>query len=287
MGGSDNVSNLESAAMIAIALLRLGQHPDVAQGAINYILSQRQPNGMFYSTQTTVLALKALLAAAKQGGRDEPATVTVTLNGDRTQTIAVTAENADVVQFVRFDDIRATNANQPAGNEITIAVTSASGQAPPLQYQVITEYYLPWQAAPVQSTTEQAVRIDVAYDRTELQVNDVVSVTAKVELLAPGVVGTLLVDLGIPPGFTPLTDDLDGLVAQGIIARYEVTGRQILIYMTDLPGGQIYTLTYRLQARFPIQAQTPSSQAYDYYTPEKQDTATPQRIIVKLGTPGQ
>jgi hypothetical protein len=101
------------------------------------------------------------------------------------------------------------------------------------------------------------------------------------------VAGTLLVDLGLPPGFRPLTEDLDGLVAQGLIARYELTGRQILVYMTNVPSGQVYRLPYRLQARFPIRAQTPSSQAYDYYTPEKQDTATPQRIVVELGTPGQ
>lgn len=276
LGGSGNVSNIETAAMTAIALLRLGQQLDVAQGAIDAIISQRDANGMFYNTQTTVLALKALLLAAERGGEDGPATVTVTLNGNRVQTLNVTDENADVVQLVTFDDL---NLN---GNEVAITV---EGQRA-LQYQIVTNYYLPWDAVPPTPTTEKEVRIDVAYDRTELQVNDMVNVTAEVELLAPGMAGTLLVDLGLPPGFRLLTEDLDALVAQGIIARYELTGRQILVYLTDVPSGQIYTLPYRLQARFPIQAQTPSSQAYDYYTPEKQDTATPQRIIVKLGTPG-
>ncbi|MCE7987739.1 MAG: hypothetical protein DYG89_41780 [Caldilinea sp. CFX5] len=277
MGGYGNVSNIETAAMTAIALLRVGQHLDVAQGAIDSILSQRDPNGMFYSTQTTVLALKALLLAAEQGGQDGPATVTVTINGDRAQTLTITEENADVVQLVSFDDLN------PNGNEVTITVEGERA----LQYQVVTQYYLPWEAVPSTPAIEKEVRIDVAYDRTELQVNDLVNVTAEVELLAPGVAGTLLVDLGIPPGFRPLTEDLDGLVAQGLIARYELTGRQILVYMTNVPSGQVYRLPYRLQARFPIRAQTPSSQAYDYYTPEKQDTATPQRIVVKLGTPGQ
>ena len=277
MGGYGNVSNIETAAMTAIALLRLGQHLDVAQGAIDSILSQRDPNGMFYSTQTTVLALKALLLAAEQGGEDGPATVMVTLNGGRTQTLTITDENADVVQLVSFDDLN------PNGNEVEITVEGNRS----LQYQIVTQYYLPWEAIPTTPAVDKEVRIDVAYDRTELQVNDIVNVTAEVELLAPGVAGTLLVDLGVPPGFRPLTEDLDGLVAQGVIARYELTGRQILVYLTNVPSGQIYRLPYRLQARFPIQAQTPSSQAYDYYTPEKQDTATPQRIIVKLGTPRQ
>ena len=281
MGGAGEVSNIETAAMTAIALLRLEQHQEMAQGAIDFILSQRNPNGMFYSTQTTVLALKALLLAAEQGGQEGPATVTVTLNGEQVQTINVTDENADVVQIVSFDDLN------PSGNEVAIAVEGAPNGHPTLQYQVVTDYYLPWDAVPSTPVAEKAVQIDVTYDRTELQVNDIVNVTAAVQLLAPGVAGTLLVDLGLPPGFSPLTEDLDALVAQGLIARYELTGRQILIYMTDVPSGQRYTLPYRLQARFPIQAQTPSSQAYDYYTPEQQDTATPQRIIVKLGTPGQ
>jgi hypothetical protein len=82
-----------------------------------------------------------------------------------------------------------------------------------------------------------------------------------------------------------VTEDLDALVEQGVIDRYELTGRQILVYLTNVPSGQVYTLNYRLLARFPIRAQTPSSQAYDYYTPDNQDTDAPQRIVVKLGTP--
>ena len=270
MGGYGDVSNIEAAAMTAIALLRLGQHPDVAQGAIDSIISQRNPNGMFYSTQTTVLALKALLLAAAQGGEGGDATITITLNGDRVQTLTVSDATSDVVQLVRFDDLNPSDVNN--GNEIAIFVEGERA----LQYQVITDYYLPWEAVPSLSAEDQAVRIDVTYDRTELQVNDIVNVAADVELLVPGVAGTLLVDLGIPPGFRPMTEEWDQMVESGLIQRYELTGRQIIIYLTDVPNGQRYTFDYRLQARFPIQAQTPSSTAYDYYTPEQQgDRSTP------------
>ncbi|MEZ4866240.1 MAG: alpha-2-macroglobulin family protein [Caldilineaceae bacterium] len=277
MGGYGNVSNIETAAMTAIALLRLEQHPDIAQGAIDYVISQRDGNGMFYSTQTTVVALKALLLAAEQGGEGGDATVTITLNNERVQSVDITDGNSDVVQQVSFDDL------SPNGNELAIFVEGERA----LHYQVITQYYLPWSAVPATPVETEAVRINVAYDRTELQVNDTVSVTANVELVAPGVAGTLLVDLGVPPGFQPLTEDWDRLVEQGVIARYEWTGRQILVYLTDFPSGRPHALSYRLQARFPIQAQTPSSQAYDYYTPDQQATAAPQRIVVKLGTPEQ
>jgi hypothetical protein len=255
--------------------LRAGYQTDVAQAAIDYIISQRDSYGGFYTTQTTVLSLKALLLAAQQADEGGDATVTISLNGDRAQTIEITDANAEAVQHVRFDDIN-------EGEQLL--TVEVSGERA-LLYQVITEHYAPWPDAPATQEQSEAMRIDVAYDRTELQVNDVVNVRAEVELLEAGVAGTVLVDLGVPPGFSPLTEDLDTLVAQGTIDRYELTGRQILVYLTDVSSGQVITLNYQLLARFPIQAQTPSSQAYDYYTPDKRDTDAPQRIIVKLGTP--
>ncbi|MCB0127369.1 MAG: hypothetical protein KDE58_34135, partial [Caldilineaceae bacterium] len=279
MGGYGNTSNIETTAMTAIALLRLGQHPDVAQGAIDAVIAQRDPNGMFYTTQTTVLALKALLLAAEQGGEGGDATITITLNGNRVQTLAVNDATSDVVQLVRFDDLSVGGSE--GENELAIFVEGERA----LQYQVITEYYLPWELLPSTPATQEAVAIDVTYDRTELQVNDIVNATADVTLLAPGMAGTLLVDLGIPPGFRPLTEEWEQMVASGLIERYELTGRQIIVYLTDVPSGQHYRLQYRLQARFPIEAQTPSSTAYDYYTPEQQATDAPQRILVTLGVP--
>ncbi|MCB0064536.1 MAG: hypothetical protein KDE19_20575, partial [Caldilineaceae bacterium] len=207
-------------------------------------------------------------------------TVTITLNGNRVQTLTVNDETSDVVQLVRFDDLSV--GERGADNELAIFVEGERA----LQYQVVTEYYLPWAAVTPTPGAQEAVAIDVNYDRTELQVNDIVNATADVTLLAPGVAGTLLVDLGIPPGFTPLATDWDQMVENGLIQRYELTGRQIIVYLTDVPSGQRYSFSYRLQARFPIEAQAPSSTAYDYYTPEQQATDVPQRIVVKLGVPG-
>ena len=277
MGSSGNVASIDTTAMIAIALLRANYHVEIAQKAIDFIISQRDSLGAFYSTQTTVLALKALLLAAKLGGEGGDAAVTITLNGSRTQTMTINAENANVMQQISLDDLR-NDANE-------LALTVDGKRA--LQYQVITEYYLPWSAVPPVAQDKQAMRVDVQYDRTELQVNDKVNVTAQVTLLQPGVANTVLVDLGIPPGFSPIREELDQLVEQKVVSRYELTGRQIILYMTNVPSGQVYTLHYGLQARFPIKAQTPSSTAYNYYTPDQQDTQAPQRIVVKLGTPGQ
>ncbi len=272
------IVDLETTSMVTIAFLRSGQHIDLAEQAITYITSQRSHLGGYGSTYATVMALKALLMAAQMGGEDGTATITVSLDGSRQQAITIDESNSDVVQQVAFDDI---------GREGSDLVISMDGDRA-IQYQVSTDYYLPWPGTTSTPTTPpapQGVRINVDYDRTELSVNDIVQVIAEVELLAEGIAGTLLVDLGIPPGFTPLSDDLDALVTNGSIERYELTGRQIIFYMTNVPSGQLYALPYRLQARYPIRAQTPASTVYDYYMPEQRATEAPQRIVVNLGTP--
>ncbi len=275
MGGHGQVASIETSAMIAIALMRADYRLDIVQPTLDFLISQRDSFGAFQTTQSTILALKALLLAAQGGVETGEATVTITLDNGRKQTLSVNDENANVGQQIRFDDLGMGQHN------LTLTVEGERT----LHYQVITDYHLPWPNVIADSTPNSDLRVDVTYDRTELQVNDTVQVRAEVELLAPGQAGTILVDLGIPPGFSPITTDLDALIESGVADRFELTGRQILLYLTDVPSGQIFDIPYRLQARFPIKAQTGRSQAYDYYTPHRQDTQAPQRITVTLGTP--
>ncbi|HUX77281.1 MAG TPA: hypothetical protein VMY40_11640 [Anaerolineae bacterium] len=89
-----------------------------------------------------------------------------------------------------------------------------------------------------------------------------------------------LIDLGVPPGFAVLTEDLSRLVEQGVIARYELTGRQIIIYLEDFSSEAPLAFSYRLRARFPMQAQTPPSSAYDYYNPADTTVRAPLEVTV-------
>ena len=73
----------------------------------------------------------------------------------------------------------------------------------------------------------------MAYDRTELAVNDTVEVNVKVTL-SQGTAKSALIDLGVPPGFSVQAEDLAALVARfndvpadyayPTIERYDLTG---------------------------------------------------------------
>jgi hypothetical protein len=196
-----------------------------------------------------------------------------------------------VVQVVSFDDI-----STEVENNVHIRVEgegnrSAERSRRSLMYQVAGSYYLPWPDVPSTPPGQELITIDVGYDRTDLAVNDTVEVAVTVALNDPGGVAEwVLVDLGIPPGFQVLAENLNALVAHDTdrtadyagarIKRYELTGRQVLVYVEGLSEGLPLTFHYRMLARYPIVAQTPASRVYDYYNPDVTNVQAPQMVTV-------
>jgi len=273
MGATGESGSVETTALAAIALMRAGAYPDAVSGALAYLIQGKDSWGTWSTTQATILSLKAMLLANQQTGQAEgPATVRVSLNKEQTQEIVIDETNADVVHLVTFD-----RGFSPGGaNRVQIDLQGGGN----LMYQVATRYYLPWDQVPMPEMMGELMTIDVDYDRTALAVNDTVTVDVGVELNTPGVVKMALVDLGVPPGFTVLTEDLSVLVEQGVIARYELTGRQIIIYLEDFSSERPLRFSYRLRARFPMRAQTPPSSAYDYYNPADLTMRAPLEVTV-------
>ncbi len=290
MGSEGITGSIETTALAAFAFLRADTHPELANAALVALVQNKDSFGTWYSTQATVLSLKALLESVRSGSEEVDATVTIALNGQQTETVTVSAENFDVVQYITFDNLNP--------NENTLELTmSGSGN---LMYQVVGEYYLPWDVVPQyadvvgQDISQELVTVDVTYDRAELNVDDTVGVDVQVALNEPGAsVENALIDLGIPPGFSVETDDLNALIAsQGqlpkdgsvaVIERYELTGRQVILYISDLQAGTPVDFSYRLRAKYPVKVQTPSSNAYDYYNPDVNGVDAPQTLTVNEG----
>jgi hypothetical protein len=273
MGATGESGSLETTALAAIALMRAKAYPEAVSGALAYLIQGKDSWGTWSTTQATILSLKALLLANEQTGAAEgPATIRVSLNNELTQEIVIDETNADVVHTVTFD-----RGFSPTGeNRVQIELEGGGN----LMYQVATRYYLPWDKVPPVPETEELITIDVAYDRTDLAVNDEVTVNVAVRLNQKGVVKMALIDLGVPPGFNVVAEDLSQLVEKGVIARYELTGRQIIIYLEDFDSESPLTFSYRLQARFPMRAQTPPSSAYDYYNPGNVSVREPVEVTV-------
>ena len=96
----------------------------------------------------------------------------------------------------------------------------------------------------------------------------------------------VMVDLGIPPGFDLLSEDLQQCQGKtsgqksGRLQKYSVTATQAVLYFNTLAPGEIVTLHYRLRAKYPVRAKTFSPRVYEYYDPEVKSVARPVQIEI-------
>ncbi|MBC7288265.1 MAG: hypothetical protein H5T86_09525, partial [Armatimonadetes bacterium] len=262
-------ADLEATGFAAIALIASGRYGAEATQVLNYLIASKDPQGTWYSTQATMLALKALLMAQKEAASRARGTITVTVNGNPAGQITVTEDNADVMQILDCRQLAKAGPNQ-----VKLALEGEGS----MLYQVTAKYWLPWSAV---KPTAEALDIKVSYDKTKLAVNDTVKATVRITNKLPGKTSMVIVDIGIPPGFTVEAGDLAELVGQGVINKFNLTGRQIIVYLEELAPQQTVEFDYRLRAKYPIRAKAPAATAYEYYNPDNRAEAQPVDIVVE------
>jgi hypothetical protein len=298
MGAKSQMGSIETTAMAAYALLKADAHPDVANKALTYLVRNKDSFGTWSTTQATILSLKALIESAKAGEPTENVTVRVSLNGEEADPIQITPENFDVVQLVTFSDNTATGSNVDKPAEAGVGETTTEGVnvirievegKGNLMYQVTARYYVPWELVPPEE--REAMTINVRYDRTDLQVDDSVRVDVMAKLNIEGTAKMVVLDLGIPPGFEVQAEDLSARVQQDFqkgeeypgatVKRFDLTGRQIIVYLQNLSYGEPISFHYGLRAKYPLRVKTPASTAYDYYNPDQVGVAQPEVVAVE------
>ena len=103
--------------------------------------------------------------------------------------------------------------------------------------------------------------IDVTYDRTRLAQDDIATATATVKNNLPKTANMVMVDLGIPPGFDLLSEDLQAFqektadAKSGRLEKFSLTATQAILYFDSIAPRDSFEIRYRLRAKYPIHAQ--------------------------------
>lgn len=259
---------IETTALATYAALLAGTYPSIVQKGLNQIIHARSPRGTWGSTQATILALKCLVRAMSGKKPEKTIHVAVRLDGEERR-IVIDPDQADVLQLVDFGAVK------PGTHKLSIE-TEGEGT---LMYQAVARHFMPWDRVK-EAEEEKPITLSVEYDRTRLSTKDVL--TANVEMRYRGKMATymVIVDLGIPPGFDVQTGAFEKMLEAGRITRYETTGRQIVLYFGEVRPGETVRFSYGLKPRYPVKVKTPSSQAYEYYTPENRARTKPVRLEV-------
>ncbi len=268
--GSGAGGGIETTALAALAMIGAGNHASDVRGALSWLVTQKDAQGTWHSTQATVLALKALLAGTGQplGGQADRQ-IELAIANTPAQSIAIPADQSDVMKQLDLSD------QIGVGNHrLTLADRSNADSI----YQLVFQYHVP--ATEAKPSNREPLSIELAYDRTELMVNDRVSVTATVVNQLPTTAPMIILDLPIPAGFAIESTDFDVLVSAGTIARYQMNARSVVVYLLGLKPTTPLVLQYRLIANMPVRVTSPRARVYEYYDPSKQGFSRPQAIIV-------
>ncbi|GAK60197.1 alpha-2-macroglobulin [Candidatus Vecturithrix granuli] len=266
-------ANIETTALTALAFMQAEKYHETVSKILTFLIESKDSYGTWHSTQATILAMKALLLSMKNATSQTDAEVAVLLNGKIVEEFALTPENSDVMRL--FDLKEATEKGE---NRVQLRF---GGEGSAL-YQIVGRFYLPWKEKP---ETAELMSIAVSYDKTELVKDDVLTANVVVKNNRPERANMIIVDLGLPPGFEVMAGDLAELVGDETITKFNLTGRQIIVYLDHVDQKQPVEFSYRLKAKFPVKAKTPVSTVYEYYNPDVKNEALPQEITVSEAAP--
>jgi uncharacterized protein YfaS (alpha-2-macroglobulin family) len=271
---------VETTGLAVQALLKWGQASATARKALTYIASKKDASGTWGTTQATIMALRALLLASEISSADVRGTVEVTLNGKTVEKLVLTPDNNDLFhQFVLKEIVPPTKSQT---NSIQLHFDGTGD----LAYQVVGDYFVPWPVSD-KPTVKEALSIDVIYDRTQLSQNDIATATATIKNNLGKSANMVMVDLGIPPGFDLLSEDLQDYQektagsASGRLEKFSLTATQAILYFNAFAPDSTVTLKFRLRAKYPIRAHTFQSRVYEYYDPAVTATAKPIQVEVR------
>jgi A-macroglobulin TED domain/Alpha-2-macroglobulin family/Carboxypeptidase regulatory-like domain/MG2 domain/A-macroglobulin receptor binding domain/Alpha-2-macroglobulin bait region domain len=264
---------IETTGLATQALLKWGRASETVRKALNFISQKKQASGAWGTTQATIMALRALLLATQMSATDVHGSLQVMLDGREVKTLTLTASNNELLHQFAFKGI---DAHQPVSLRLRFEGAGS------LAYQVVGRSFIPWDEKPA----AEPLSINVAYDRTRLWQNDIATETVAIRNNLTKTANMVMVDLGIPPGFDLLSEDLQALQEKaaganaGRLEKFSLTATQAILYFNGLAPHQEVTLKVRLRAKYPIRAHTLQSRLYEYYDPDVSSIARPVKLEV-------
>ena len=266
-------ASVETTGLAVQALLKWGQAAGTARKALTYITAKKDATGAWGSTQATIMALRALLLASEKGTADLRGTVEISVNGKSSKKFVLTPENNDLLHQFVFKEIDGSGAN-------TVEIRY-DGRGT-LGYQTAGQYFIPWD----EQGEKEPLSISVNYDRSKLMQDDIVTATATIQNNLPKTANMVMVDLGIPPGFDLLSEDLQGYqeksasMKSGRLEKFNQTATQAILYFNSFAAGETVQLKFRFRAKYPIRVRTFQSGVYEYYDPDVKSVARPVALEV-------
>jgi hypothetical protein len=256
VGSGGEALKIETTALAATAWLRNPAYSLNVDNAIEYLAAVCK-GGRFGSTQSTILALQAIVAYDKAHAKPKASgTLQLVVDGRPVgEAVAFTHDTQGAIELPSFSDLLTEGKHK-----IQVVMTGGSE----MPYSLSADY----NTLTPNSSDECALQLEVALANRKIQEGASTEVNVSLFNIASKKIPTPTAIIGIPGGLEVRHDQLKELVAAGKIAAYEVRGREVILYWLALEAEQRVDLSISLVAAIPGTYTGPASRAYLYYTDE-------------------
>ena len=259
--GDYNSSSVETTANVCISFIKLSKinlvkirdndEMQIAYKMIKYLIKKKSDSGLWYSTQPTVMSLKAIYLFDL---------FSTNSNTNKKAILVINEKEKINVEFSKDDlaykIIDITNYIKDGKNTVKVNGNN-------LFYDIV--YYQYIKEPVLVHNNQKLLDINLSYDRIKVKENDRIKVNVKINNLSKRVLDMVVVDLGIPPGFSIITDNLDNLKKSGFIKNYELTYNQVIVYFHKIEED--IEFSYEIRANYPLKVNTGNYKVYEYYNP--------------------
>ncbi len=272
-GGRD--LEIETTALALLGWLRANDptYATTIKAATRWLSRQRGGYGGFGSTQSTILALKALTLYAKKNAHPaEAGTLRLLAGGKEVAARKFTQEDVDVIAL----EVPNAEAVFKPGERTAVEVATDAKQPYPFALAYTYTTLTP------PSAPQCAVTISTKLGKAEAREGEAVPLAVTFENRLNKGHGMAVAVVGIPAGMKVPTDvkQLTDLREKGVIAYFEIRDRELILYWRELAPEQKIALTVDLVCDVPGTYRGPASRGYLYYDADHKHWVEPLAVTI-------
>jgi hypothetical protein len=269
IGSGGEALNIETTALAALAWMRDPNYAMQVERSMKW-LCEACKAGRFGSTQSTILALRAIVTYDKHRAHPKaPGTIQVIVDGKAMGSpVGFDEKSQGAIALADVGEMMSPGRH-------TITLKMERGAAMP--FSVAVRY----NSTKPDSSPACKLRLSATLRDTTVTEGALTEAAVTVTNTAADAVPTPIALIGIPAGLEVRHDQLKELVKSKQIAAYEVRGRDVVLYWRSLEAKQTVNVAISLTASIPGHYTGPASRAYLYYTDEHKQWAEPLAVTIE------
>ncbi|MBF0198241.1 MAG: A-macroglobulin complement component, partial [Planctomycetes bacterium] len=270
VGSRGNSLDIETTSLGVLAWLNSESHAPQSTAAMRWI-AEICKSGRYGSTQSTVLALKAIVAYDKAMSKPtNPGTIQLMIDGTAIGSpIAFDQKAHGAIEFAGLSKFF-----QTAGRH-EVKMLMDNGSEMPCSISVNYHVIKP------ESSLECPLDLQLQLSGQELMEGQSTEVKVRFENISNEAVPSPIAIIGLPGGLEARHDKLKELKKSNVIASYEIIGRDIVLYWRGLAAGEVKDFFLDVNATLPGEYEGPASRAYLYYGDEFKKWLEPLKVTIQ------